>query len=207
MKTIKYIAKRATALVVLLAAFVLPGKAQISQDTYFNIDWQFNAPLGNDFAKTASGWGMNFEGGYYVTSSIAVGAFINYHTNNEYYSRRTLNIGTTAVNTDQQHSLFQLPFGASAHYRFSTNSFQPYVGLKLGACYAQMVNDFYIYEDTKNTWGFYGSPEAGFEYYPWTGSIGFHFAVYYSFASNSGKMMSYDMSNINCIGFRAGLAF
>ena len=34
---------------------------------YANIDWQFNIPLNNGFSDKASGWGMNFEGGYYFT--------------------------------------------------------------------------------------------------------------------------------------------
>ena len=33
---------------------------------YANIDWQFNIPLNNGFSDKASGWGMNFEGGYYL---------------------------------------------------------------------------------------------------------------------------------------------
>ncbi len=207
MKTIKYLAKRAAIAAIMVVAFVLPAKSQISQDTYFNIDWQFNIPLGNDFSSTASGWGMNFEGGYYVTPQMALGAFINYHTNNEYIPRRTLHIGNTALNTDQQHSLFQLPFGMTARYRFDYGMFQPYVGMKLGAEYAKMSSDFYIFENSKNTWGFFASPEVGFMCYPWPGSVGFHAAIYYSIATNQGKLMGYDMNTINSLGFRLGLAF
>ena len=63
--------------VLLLAmASLIPseGKAQISLDSYYNIDWQFNIPLSNKFSNKASGWGMNFEGGYYLHNNIAVGA-------------------------------------------------------------------------------------------------------------------------------------
>ena len=52
------------------------SKGQISLDSYYNIDWQFNIPVGNDFSNGASGWGMNFEGGYYVTQNIAVGVIL-----------------------------------------------------------------------------------------------------------------------------------
>ena len=80
------------------------GKAQMSLDSYFNVDWQFNIPVDNSFSNGASGWGMNFEGGYYVTPDIAVGGFISFHTNNEYFSRRTIHLSQTlAMNTDQQH--------------------------------------------------------------------------------------------------------
>ena len=126
--------KRICKLFIAAAASLLLGvpstsKAQVSLDTYYNVDWQFNIPISNHFSNVASGWGMNFEGGYYVSPDIAVGGFINFHTNNEYLSRRTINLGgNQAINTDQQHQMFTLPFGVLARYRFVEDDFQPYVG-------------------------------------------------------------------------------
>lgn len=207
MKTIKKHLYRTAAAMLLFAAMAIPSKAQVSPDTYYNIGWQFNIPLGNDFSNHASGWGMNFEGGYYVTPSLALGAFMNFHTNNEYIDRTTIHMGSTALNTDQQHSLFQLPFGLLAHYRFDYGKWQPYAAMKIGAAYAQMTSDFYIFENSKDTWGFYASPEVGLQYYPWPGSIGFHAALYYSISTNQGSLMSYDMHSINSLGFRLGISF
>ena len=196
--------------VLFAAAAAMPstGKAQISLDTYYNIDWQFNIPLGNDFSSTASGWGMNFEGGYYVTPEIAVGGFLSFHTNNEYFSRRTIAINETlSMNSDQQHQMFTLPFGLLARYRFQEADFQPYVGMKLGMCYSQFSNYYYIFMTDENRWGFFMSPEIGFNYYPWANGVGFHMAIYYSFATNKCDLMSYKQSILNNIGFRLGLAF
>lgn len=196
--------------VILIAAMGLPSqsKAQISLDTYYNIDWQFNIPLSNDFSNGASGWGMNFEGGYYVTPDIAIGAFLNFHTNNEYFSRRTISLSETlSMNSDQQHQMFTMPFGLLARYRFQEANFQPYMSLKLGACYAQFSNYYYIFMSDQNRWGFYMSPEIGFNWYPWANGMGFHLAIYYSFATNKCSIMSYDQSVLNNIGFRVGLAF
>lgn len=184
------------------------SKAQISPDTYYNIDWQFNIPISNNFASDVSGWGMNFEGGYYITPDIAIGGFLNFHTNNEYLSRRTIRLGATqSINTDQQHQMFRLPFGALIHYRFNENEFQPYVGMKLGACYTKFCNYYYIFLTQEKSWGFYMEPEVGFNYYPWENSVGFHFAMYYSFSTNSCDVMTYKQSNLNNFGFRVGLAF
>ncbi len=207
MKTIQYFAKRAAAVLAIAALACLPMKAQVSQDAYYNIDWQFNIPLGNNFSNHASGWGMNFEMGYYITPELALGAFLSYHTNNEYFDRTTLHMGTTALNTDQQHSLFQLPFGVLAHYRFNYDKVQPYVAMKLGAAYAQMTSDYYIFESDKDTWGFFASPEVGVHFYPWEGSMGFHAALYYSISTNKGSLMTYEMNCINSLGFRLGVAF
>lgn len=196
--------------VLFAAAAAMPStsKAQISLDTYYNIDWQFNIPLGNDFSSTASGWGMNFEGGYYVTPQIAVGGFLSFHTNNEYFSRRTIAINETlSMNSDQQHQMFTMPFGLLARYRFQEADFQPYVGMKLGMCYSQFSNYYYIFLTDENRWGFFMSPEIGFNYYPWANGVGFHMAIYYSFATNKCDLMSYKQSILNNIGFRLGLAF
>lgn len=196
------------ALFVIAATVPFNGKAQISLDSYYNIDWQFNIPLGNKFSNVASGWGMNFEGGYYVTRDIAVGGFINFHTNNEYFSRRTIDLsGTLSVNTDQQHQMFTLPFGALVRYRFIEADFQPYVGMKLGACYSEFNDYYYIFMSSQDKWGFYMSPEVGFNWYPWPNSIGFHFALYYSFATNKCDVMTYSQNILNSLGFRLGVAF
>ena len=195
---------------MLLAASLYPstGKAQISLDSYFNVDWQFNIPIGNDFSNGASGWGMNLEGGYYVTQEIAIGGFMNFHTNNEYFPRRTIALSETlSMNSRQQHQMFTLPFGALIRYRFVESDFQPYVGMKLGMCYSEFNNYYYIFEKGQDRWGFYMSPEVGFYYYPWPNGMGFHMALYYSFATNKCNIMSYEQSTLNNIGFRLGLAF
>ena len=134
MKTIKYLSIRVLAITALALVFAMPAKAQLTDNGYANIDWQFNFPLSNHFADKASGWGMSFEGGYYVTPNIALGAFLAYHSNHEYFGRQTLPVGEGgSINTDQQHTLFQLPFGLAGRYTFDRGSaFQPYIGLKVG---------------------------------------------------------------------------
>ena len=158
--------KRVSRILIIaaLAALLAPSttKAQLSLDAYYNVDWQFNIPLNNKFSNVASGWGMNFEGGYYVLPQMAVGGFLSFHTNNEYLSRRTINLtATQSISTDQQHQMFSLPFGILARYRFIEGDFQPYAGLKIGACYTEFSNYYYIFMTREDTWGFYMQPELG----------------------------------------------
>lgn len=208
MKTIKYFTFRLMAVAAIAIAFALPAKAQVTPFTYFNVDWQFSSPISNDFSDKASGWGMNFEGGYYVSPGFAIGAFVNFHTNNEYISRQTLPLSSSsALTTDQQHSLFQLPFGLATRYRFSDGVAQPYIGVKLGANYTKMSSDFYIYEVRDNTWGFYVSPEIGINIYPWTNSIGLHLVGFYNYSTNKGTVFNYDIDKLQNFGFRVGVAF
>lgn len=110
MKTIKDLSLRVLATIALALAFVLPMKAQMTDNGYANIDWQYNFPLSNSFADKSSGWGMSFEGGYFLTDNFALGAFLNYHSNHEYFGRQTLpTCNGGSLSTDQQHTLFQLP--------------------------------------------------------------------------------------------------
>lgn len=209
MKTIRNIGLKLAVITAVFMLVPVAGQAQ-TKNGYANVDWQFNVPLGNKFSSTASGWGMNFEGGYYITDNIGVGLFLAYSTNNEYFDQRTLNISeTAAMTTDQQHSLFQLPFGASFRYRFMPESqFMPYLSLKLGPEYSEMSSYYNVYKSHDNDWGFYVSPEVGITIYPTQDkSMGFHMALYYSYATNKGDVLVYSLDGLNNFGFRLGLAF
>ena len=203
----KYV--RILALCLLMLAAALPGKAQIFPNGYLNIDWQVNAPDGS-FADKVSGWGMNFEGGYRITPAIAVGPFLSYHTNLGSVGRRTLQLGDgTALTTNQKHSLFRLPFGVTGRYSwFNSSVLQPYVGLKLGANYAQMSSYYYIVKQYDDSWGFYLSPEIGLTIFPQPEyRFGFHVALYYSYATNRSRVLTYSVNNINNFGLRVGVSF
>lgn len=186
------------------------GKAQIFSNGYVNVDWQVGVPLGSSLADKASGWGMNFEGGYYITESLAVGPFISYQTNLEKIPRQTLDLGNgSALTVRQKHSVFQLPFGVTTRYQWLRKSiFQPYVGLKLGANYAELSSYYYILKQYNDTWGFFLSPELGVSIFPCPQhQFGFHVAAYYSYSTNNGDVLTYSVNNLNNFGVRVGISF
>ncbi len=208
MKSTKHI--RVIALCALLLAAALPGKAQIFPNSYINIDWQMNVPLGNSFADKASGWGMNFEGGYRITPAIAVGPFLSYHTNLQNIDRQTLILNNgSALTTNQKHAVFQLPFGVTGRYSWCNNSvLQPYIGLKLGASYSEFSSYYYVIKQYDDSWGFYMSPELGVSIFPNpTYRFGLHLALYYSYATNSGSLLTYKINNLSNFGVRVGISF
>lgn len=214
MKTIKNFKIKALS-AMLLAVFALvplASKAQQDYNPYYaNIDWQFNAPISNDFTSKASGWGMNFEGGYFVTPKIGVGVFMSFSTNHKYIPEQTLAISSTsALTTDQQRSLFQLPFGAAMRYRLMTDgkSIDPYFSIKLGAEYAQFSSYFSSFKAYDQTWGFYVSPEIGTNVWltPQK-TVALNVSAYYSFSTNKGAVLDGSADKLNNIGFRVGLAF
>ena len=123
---------RLAALVLLVGGGMRSASAQVLPDAYFNIDWQAGIPLGTHFADKFSGWGMNFEGGYFLTDAITIGGFINYQTNFEKVPRQTLALKDgNALTTSQKHAIFQLPFGADrlrASHRSEYHSKHPLSG-------------------------------------------------------------------------------
>ena len=208
MKTKKNIYVKVIALVAVAIAFAMPAKAQLSDNGFANVDWQFNVPLSNGFANKASGWGMNAEGGYFVTPNFGLGLFLNYSSNHEYIPRQSFKLGDGDVTTDQQHTVFQLPFGATARYQWNRGgAVQPYIGAKLGAQYAKFRSNFNMYEVGDKTWGFYASPEIGLNVFPWAYGPGLHLAVFYSYATNKANVLHYSVDGLNNFGFRVGLSF
>ena len=209
MKTTRRISFKVLAVMAFAMAFALPGRAQTSDTFYSNIDWQFNFPISNSFADKASGWGMNFEGGYYLTENFAVGAFLAYHSNHKYIPRQTISMGdNSSLNTDQQHTQFQLPFGVAGRYTFNREGmFQPYISVKAGPQYARLKSTFNAFENDDNTWGFYVSPEIGMNIFPWVYRPGIHVAAYYSYATNQGSVLTYDVNGMSNFGLRLGIAF
>ena len=204
----KKINKLIALLIVCMAMPALAG-AQVLKNAYFNVDWQINSPFGQDFSKKTSGWGAHAEGGYYVIPNFAIGAFISYHTNNEYVDRQTIPVNSTSVITsDQQHSIFQLPFGMAARYQFNRGgAWQPYAGVKLGTEYAKVRSNYNIFESRNENWGFYVSPEVGLNVYPWAYGPGLHLALYYSYSTNKAdNVLTYNVDKLNNFGFRIGLS-
>lgn len=214
MKTIQIptILKTLTLAACMLVAALPQIQAQHASQrkVHFAVDWQMNAPLSTGFADKISGWGMNFEGAYDVTSHFSAGAFLSFHTNHRYIDRQTISLSPTeSLTTDQQRSAFQLPFGATAAYTFCTDSHvRPYVGAKLGAMFARNTTYFGTGGLYDTGWGFYASPEIGLKIYPNTQKKwGFHIAGYYSYATNRTETLTGNIDGQSNTGFRLGILF
>ncbi len=70
--------------------------------------------------------------------------------------------------------------------------FRPYVAMKLGGEYARLSTYHYLLEESDNTWCFFLSPEEGCTIFPSEElHLGVHLALYYSYATNSGGVLTY----------------
>lgn len=176
--------------------------------TFFNIDWQLKGTINNDIASGFNGWGASLEGGYYLTPHWGLGLFASYHTNEEYVPRTTFAWHDAALTTDQVHTLYQLPFGVTARYRFWSGTLMPYVGVKAGAEYARATTYINGSGYYNTSWGFFVSPEVGIEVHPFKrAKFGFHVAAYYDYATNDNTLLFYSSKGLNTFGVRVGIAF
>lgn len=194
------------------AAFALvfmagEANAQMGKKNYINGGWQFNGTIGNTFAKSAQGYGAYIEGGYYITPMVAVGGFASFNTNNEYHPKQTYTFSDkSALTTDLDRSVYQVPFGTTVRVRFMRYELQPYVEAKIGTEYSSQSTYMSTFVNRHDNWGFYMSPEVGLTFFPFEKTdMGFQFAVYYSYATNRNK--SYDINGLNNLGFKLGIAF
>lgn len=208
----KYTYIKFIAILAICMAIPSVAGAQTIPNGYINIDWQLNSPISNSFANKISGWGAQAEAGYYVTPAFSVGGFVSYHTNNKYIGRSTIQIDeTSAVTSDQQHSIFQIPFGAALRYTFgreTTNQFEPYLGAKVGTAYSEVSSYMNIFKAYERKWGFFVSPEIGMTFYTNPAkTFGFHVAAYYSYSTNKSEVLGYNVDGLSNWGFRLGIAF
>ncbi len=181
--------------------------AQMGKKYYVNGGWQFNGTLANDFAESAQGYGAYIESGYYITPMFALGGFASFNTNNEYVPKKTYTFSDmSALTTDLNRSIYQVPFGATMRYRFLRGMFQPYVEAKIGAEYSSQNTYMSTFVNQHDNWGFYVSPEVGLTFFPFEKTdFGFQVAAYYSYATNSNKAI--DLEGLNNLGFKLGIAF
>ena len=202
--------KKFLYILVAVSAFMIfagNADAQMGKKYYVNAGWQFNGTVGNSFVQSAQGYGAYIEGGYYLTPIFAVGGFASFNTNNEYIPKQTYTFSdNSALTTDLDRSVYQVPFGFTMRTRFLRSEFQPYLGTKVGAEFSTQSTYMSTFVNRHDNWGFYMSPEIGFTYFPFEKTdFGFQLAVYYSFCTNRNK--SYDIKGINNLGFKLGIAF
>ena len=187
--------------------FAVDANAQMGKKTYVNGGWQFNGTPGNTFAESAQGYGAYIEGGYYLTPMFAIGGFASFNTNNQYYPKQTYTFtDKSALTTDLDKSIYQVPFGSTLRVRFLRGMFQPYIEAKIGTEYSAQNIYMSTFVCHKDNWGFYISPEVGMTFFPFESTdLGFQIAAYYSYASNQNS--TFDIKGINNLGFKLGIAF
>lgn len=203
MKKIIYIFAAVTALMLMSTQ----ADAQMGKRHYVNGGWQFNATLKNNVAQSAQGYGAYIESGFYLTPMVAIGGFASFNSNNDYFPKQTYTFDDkSALTTDLNRSIYQVPFGSTVRVRFLRDMFQPYIETKIGSEYSTQSTYMSTFVSRDSNWGFYISPEIGMTVYPFhKDDFGFQIAAYYSYSTN--KSSSYNLKGLNNLGFKVGIAF
>ena len=203
MKRIIYILAAAAA----FAFTAAEADPQMGKRDYINGGWQFNGTIANSFVQNGQGYGAYIEGGYYLTPMFAIGGFASFNTNNDYIPKQTYTFSDgSALTTDLDRSVYQVPFGSTFRVRFLRSELQPYVEAKVGTEYSVQSTYMSTFVNRHDNWGFYISPEVGLTFFPFHKTdFGFQVAAYYSYSTNNNK--SYDIKGLNNVGFKLGIAF
>ena len=138
---------------------------------------------------------------------FAVGGFASFNTNNQYFPKQTYTYSDkSALTTDIDKSIYQVPFGTTLRVRFLRGMVQPYAEAKIGTEYSTQNIYMSTFVTRQDNWGFYVSPEIGLTFFPFSqNDFGFQFAAFYSYATNRNK--TFNIDGINNVGFKLGIAF
>lgn len=189
-------------------AFSTKNKAQslsFMQDKFF-LGWEVAVPS-NDLIKKTSWSGGRFEYRRMVKPNISVGIGGSWNSFSEYVPRTTYQKedGTGAVTTDLVKDIYTVPVTASMHYYFKGSTHvKPYIGVGLGAQYADQTLYFNIFSVEENNWGFVARPEAG-AIVPFNTYWGLYVSAAYNYASNKNEI--YDTKSLSQFAFGLGLVF
>jgi outer membrane protein W len=154
--------KKLIIILIITIAFTQSGNAQLLHNLY-GVSWEISFPSG-DFVKKTSFSGGKFEYRHFLKESLSVGATIGWNNYEEYQTRQTYENAdqTTAVTTDNQRYVFNLPMTIDGfYYMKESGHFKPYIGLGLGAQYSSQEVYYNIFVTEDNNWGFIARPQIG----------------------------------------------
>src|SRR5688572_1165599 len=192
---------------ILLSIAVMAGvnawsqTSQTSQPTpaFHNLvafSWEISVPTDNDYLneESLSGWRLEYR--KMIKSNFSVGLAISWNAFDEYVNTKTYTRGSSAVTTDMVRQIYTVPMTAIGHYYLKTNStrFQPYLGIGLGAEYADMNSYLNIYEVTEDNWGFVVRPEIGTLIHLGAGGTRIILTAGYNIATN--KYDAFDLNSL-----------
>ncbi|HET7897388.1 MAG TPA: OmpW family outer membrane protein, partial [Flavisolibacter sp.] len=127
--------------------------------------WEITAPASNNYVNETSYSGWRFEYRKGIKHNLSVGLGLSWSAVDEYINTKTYskNNQRSAITSDMIRQVYTLPLTLTTHYYLDSKSkiMQPYVGIGLGAQYAEHKAYFNIYEVIETNWGFVARPEVG----------------------------------------------
>ena len=174
------------------------------------ISWEIGFPGNNkNFLSKTSLSGAKIEYRHFIKENLSVGAFLDWNSYYQYFPSATYtnNDQTQAVTTDMYRYIYTLPFGANAHYYFNVGKIiRPFIGLSLGAQYAEQRLYYNIFLSEAKNWGFLARPELGLIIKPnQLSAFGVLLGASYSYATNANN--DYGFNSLQSFNIQIGIVF
>jgi len=176
--------------------------------SFFGLSWEVAKPSNNPYLSKTSWAGGRIEYRHMIKSTLSLGIGMSWNSFDEYVGSKTYTGNNTgsAVTTDMVRQIYTLPITALIHYYPHTNNknIKPYVGIGLGAQYAEQNSYFNIYQVSNNTWGFVMRPEVGANFMI-ASELSIMAGIHYQWASNKNEGLG--MNSLSQFGFNLGLGW
>ena len=158
--------RKQLAFLLVLSSATLTGWTQrtLPKDL-FAFSWEVAIPSSDKYLSETSFSGWRAEYRKWIRPDFSAGIGVSWNAFDKYVNSKTYtsNNGSKAVTTDMIRQIYTFPITLVAHYypQVNTKAFRPYLGVGLGAQYAEINSYFNIYEMQEKTWGFVARPEIG----------------------------------------------
>ena len=205
MKKLLYIS--ILALSFSLSAQQPSGNITILDRDMFLLNWEIAFPTNSDVLSKTSFTNGRLEYRHLVTNQFAFGISLGWYSFDEKVDQQLYETedGASAVFTDLIRQVYQLPFSANGYYYFGDSAtFRPYVGVGIGANYAEQEAYFNVFVIRDSNWGFYARPEIGAQYF-FDSGFGFVGYVSYNYATNSSDF--FEVDNLSHLGIGLGVTW
>jgi outer membrane protein W len=176
----------------------------------FAFSWEISDPTGNKYINetSMSGWRLEYRKG--IKHNLSVGIAMSWSAFDEFVNTKTYSSAdnTKAITTDMIRQVYTLPITLVGHYYLNTKSnfFQPYLGLGLGAQYAEHKAFLNIYELNETNWGFVARPEVG-ALFRFSSHSPVRALLGLGFNYSTNKNEAFDIDNWNQVIVNVGIAF
>ncbi len=173
----------------------------------YGLSWEISVPTNSEFLDKTSLAGGKFEYRHFLAGKpISFGVSIGWNSYEQYIPTQTISYdnGTKAITTDMDRNIYTVPVAALAHYYFNWGKpVLPYIGVGIGAQYAEQTIYYNIFETDEYNWGFLVRPELGVLIRPKMRNWGILANAGWSYATNKNDL--FDINSLKNFSFNIGL--
>lgn len=152
---------------IIIALITAASFTLTAQTNVWKVNWDMNAPVGQsaDFINKFSVRGISVDGSWFLNDNVALGGTAGWGLFYEKTDKITEvygQNGNITVTGKQQKYLNYIPLLFNGEYYFgNAGHVRPYVGVGVGAAWAESVKNVGLYQLYDKNWMFALAPEVG----------------------------------------------